>query len=477
VADRRFDRLLPVSAWPTKEQAAKSKWFSPVSLGNATAQTRTWVPAMVPWRATLEGFVTGDVLDWYGRFAKGKPGVIVVEATGIRDVPSGPLLRASDDRYLDGLTQLVSRVKNESQGETKLFIQLIDFLAIKRRPKREDFINRFLKVTSDIRTQLQMELSLEQDIRIHLNSLRDDELKLILPKREFEAMQFGMRERVTDTELKHIEELPRVLPSLFAQAAVRCSNAKFDGIELHFAHAYTMASFLSRLNVRTDGYGGAKENRVKLVLEVFHSVRKAIPNSMALGCRFLSDEIIEGGNTVEDASFFALEFAQAGMDFLSLSRGGKFEDAKQPKVGHAAYPYTGISGHECMPTATIEGTPWGRNVNSINIIKKHLMANGFQTPIVACGGIATFEQAESILQNGSADVVASARQALADPDWFLKIREGRSHEIRRCLFTNYCEGLDQSHQVVTCQLWDRKKGFDDDHTVPRTKDGRRTVAP
>jgi 2,4-dienoyl-CoA reductase-like NADH-dependent reductase (Old Yellow Enzyme family) len=58
---------------------------------------------MVPWRATEDGFVTRENLEWYGRFAAGRPGAIVVEATGIRDVPSGPLLRIGHDRFLPGL--------------------------------------------------------------------------------------------------------------------------------------------------------------------------------------------------------------------------------------------------------------------------------------------------------------------------------------------------------------------------------------
>jgi len=62
---------------------------------------------MVPWRATDDGLVTCDVLDWYERFARGRPGAIVVEATGIRDVPSGPLLRIGHDRFLPGLRRLV----------------------------------------------------------------------------------------------------------------------------------------------------------------------------------------------------------------------------------------------------------------------------------------------------------------------------------------------------------------------------------
>ena len=89
---------------------------------------------MVPWRATDDGFVTQDVLDWYGRFAAGRPAAMVVEATGIRDVPSGPLLRIGDERFLPGLRELVEIVRRESDGETRLFIQLIDFLAIRRRP-------------------------------------------------------------------------------------------------------------------------------------------------------------------------------------------------------------------------------------------------------------------------------------------------------------------------------------------------------
>ena len=65
-----------------------------------TLESRTWVPAMVPWRATEEGFVTQNILDWYGRFAEGRPGAIVVEATGVRDIPSGPLLRIGHDRFI-----------------------------------------------------------------------------------------------------------------------------------------------------------------------------------------------------------------------------------------------------------------------------------------------------------------------------------------------------------------------------------------
>src|SRR5690242_4440823 len=89
----------PGGGWPTREEAEASRWFSPLRLGPIELRERTWVPAMVPWRASEDGFVTPEVLAWYERFARGEPGAIVVEATGVRDVPSGPLLRIGDDRF------------------------------------------------------------------------------------------------------------------------------------------------------------------------------------------------------------------------------------------------------------------------------------------------------------------------------------------------------------------------------------------
>ena len=126
-------------AWPSREEAAASRLFSPVDIGPVSLLQRTWVPAMVPWRATEDGIVTPDVLDWYRRYAEGRPGAIVVEATGIRDIPSGPLLRIGDDRFIPGLEALVETVRETSDGETKLFIQIIDFLRINRRPTAEKF--------------------------------------------------------------------------------------------------------------------------------------------------------------------------------------------------------------------------------------------------------------------------------------------------------------------------------------------------
>jgi 2,4-dienoyl-CoA reductase-like NADH-dependent reductase (Old Yellow Enzyme family) len=268
--------------------------------------------------------------------------------------------------------------------------------------------------------------------------------------------------------------LPQVLPTIFAEAAGRARAAGFDGVELHYAHAYTMAGFLSALNHRSDGYGGSRENRLRLPLEVYAAARKAVGSDYVIGTRYLADEVISGGNRLPDAIYFGVEFARAGFDFLSLSKGGKFEDAQQPKVGQAVYPYTGRSGYECMPTVLSDETgPFGRTVPLVAEIKRAVNALGFTTPIIAAGGITTFEQAEAVLQKDEADIAGLARQALADPDWFLKVKLGRGEEVRRCTYTNYCEALDQAHRAVTCKLWDRVQL--DEPGAAIVDDGRRRL--
>lgn len=462
---------------PSRTEAETSRLFSPVRIGPLTLKQRSWVPAMVPWRASEDGAVTEDVIAWYDRFARGRPGAIVVEATGIRDVPSGPLLRIGHERYVPGLRRLVDTVREASSGETRLFIQLIDFLAIRRRPDPQKFLQRFLAITDAHRAALGDAKLSDDDVRARLTHMSGEELAGVLSPAEREALDFGYRERITDTQLDHIRTLPSMLPPLFADAAARAKQAGFDGVELHYAHAYTMASFLSRTNTRDDGYGGARESRVRLPLEVYTAVRERVGADFVVGCRFLADECIDGGNTVDDAVFFGEAFARAGMDFLSTSRGGKFDDAKQPGIGWAAYPYTGRSGYECMPQYISDTRgPFGRNVEATAAIRSAVRAAGLQTPIVCAGGVHNFEMAEQMLIDGVCDIVGAARQSLADPDVFRKFALGRGDEVRLCEFTNYCEGLDQKHKPVTCQLWDKLDL--DAPGVRKTADGkRRLTAP
>ncbi|MDC0667611.1 oxidoreductase [Nannocystis radixulma] len=480
----KIRHAIPPARWPSAEEAAASRWFSPIDVGPTRLHARTWVPAMVPWRASDDGLVTPDVIAWYERFAAGEPGALVVEATGIRDVPSGPLLRIGDDRFVPGLADLVAAVRAASGGRTRLFVQLIDFLAVKRRPPPDKFFARFLRVDPGHRRRLADALHDERwlsaseiELRDRLLSAEPGLLEQVLTDRERRELDYGYRELVTDVDLPHVRDLPRVLPELFAAAAARAEAAGFDGVELHYAHAYTMASFLSRTNTRADGYGGSLAGRARLPLEVLAAVRARLGAGTVVGCRMLGDEVIAGGSDLADAVTFARAFAAAGIDFISVSKGGKFDDAHQPKVGEAVYPYTGPSGYECMPTVHSDARgPFGRNIPLAAAIRAGIRDDGRTTPVVAAGGIHSFDQAEAILAAGHADIVAAARQSLADPDWFAKIRLGRGDEVRRCKFTNYCEALDTQHKQVTCQLWDRVEL--DEPGIARSHDGRRRlVAP
>jgi 2,4-dienoyl-CoA reductase-like NADH-dependent reductase (Old Yellow Enzyme family) len=299
----------------------------------------------------------------------------------------------------------------------------------------------------------------------------------VLTRRELRDLRYGYREQVSDVQLAHIRALPETLPGLFARAAARARAAGFDGVELHYAHAYTMASFLSRANHRDDGYGESLEGRARLPLEVYAAARAAVGDDYAIGCRMLGHEVIAEGSDLADARAFATMFARAGMDFLSVSKGGKFEDAQQPKVGQAVYPYTGPSGYECMPTIYSDARgPFARNVGLSAAIRLSTRHAGSRAPIITAGGINNFFQAEAILQREEADIIGAARQSLADPDWFDKILRGRGDEIRRCKYTNYCEALDTRHKQVTCQRWDREQL--DVPDIPMSRDGRRRlVAP
>ncbi len=472
---------LPETEWPAQPEAEGSLLFRPMSSNRLSLQQRTWVPAMVPWRASDDGEVTPRLIEWYARFAEGKPGAIVVEATGIRDIPSGPLLRIGHDRYVDGLRQLTDAVKKASDGQTRVFIQLIDFLRVNRRPKPEVFFRRYLVISDLIRERMQTYFDdaqwLDADeavCRDTLISATREAIEAILSKADLRSLDFGHRDSINDMHLSHIVDLPQRLPNLFAQASVRAHQAGFDGIELHYAHAYTMSSFLSKTNQRDDGYGGSQQGRLRVPMEVYKACRAALPDEALLGCRMLVDEIIEHGSDVSDARYYAAAFAEAGMDFISLSTGGKFDDAHQPKVGQAVYPYTGESGFECMPTVYADPRgPFLRNISKMASVKAHLKARGLDTPIIVAGGIQTFEQAESVLQAGHGDIIGSARQSLADPDWFLKMKMGKGHEIRRCAMTNYCEALDTKHKEVTCRLWDRINI--DEPGARKSIDGRRRL--
>jgi 2,4-dienoyl-CoA reductase-like NADH-dependent reductase (Old Yellow Enzyme family) len=413
----------------------------PIGKGGRVLPNRIWLPAMVTWRGTEDGFVTPSVREIYLRYARGGAGMIVLEATGIRDVASGPLLRLSHDRFVPGLRAL--REEMRSVSASLVVPQIIDFLKVAtRKPTRvfmEDAVRRGTLGESVLGLgDAEFEGGLER--YVPSPRLRRDFL-------------YGYRQTIEDLGLPEI----RQIPGWFAAAARRAKQAGFDGVELHFAHAYTMASFLSVTNRRRDDYGGRFENRMRLPLEVIRAVREEVGAQFLVGCRYLGSEDILGedgqihGNTLDDAQAIGVELARAGLDFLSISRGGKFEDAKQPPVGEAVYPYTGHSGHTCIPRG--RNDPFGVNAHLAAGIRRAVRAAGFATPVVASGKIVTFDQAEGVLRSGQAELVGMARALLADPDLPRKWQAEADAQARACVFCPFCEEEDQRHRVVTCTLW------------------------
>jgi len=394
---------------------------------------------MVTWRGTDDGFVTASVREIYARYARGGAGMIVLEATGIRDVASGPLLRLSHDRFVPGLRAL--RDELAALSPSLVIPQIIDFLKIARRKPTREFIEDAVRRGRLDESALALsDAEFERDLERHLPDPRH--------RRDFRN---GYRQTIEDLPLHEIERIPE----WFADAARRAQECGFDGVELHFAHAYTMASFLSVENGRRDAYGGSFENRMRLPLEVIAAVREAVGREFLVGCRYLGSEDIKTadgrvrGNTVEDAQAIGVALARGGLDFLSISRGGKFEDAKQPPVGEAMYPYTGWSGSRCIPRE--KGDPPGVNVFLATAIRQAVRDAGFTVPVVASGKISGFDQAEAILREEKADLVGMARALLADPD--LPRKWQAEAAVRACVFCPYCEDEDQHHRTVTCTLW------------------------
>jgi 2,4-dienoyl-CoA reductase-like NADH-dependent reductase (Old Yellow Enzyme family) len=240
----------------------------------------------------------------------------------------------------------------------------------------------------------------------------------------------------------------------YGAAAARARECGFDGVELHMAHAYTLSSFLSRLNPRRDAYGGSLENRLRLPVRVMERVRKAVGDDFPVGIRFLGEECIRNGYTPVEAGPIAVRLARAGADYISLSAGGKFEDARHIP-GEPLYPYTGYSGDRCMPGSNY---PDGANLYIPEAVRATVRASSLETPIVAAGKIGSLDLAEKVLERGQGDLIGMARALLADPDLPKKWQAGREETVVRCVYGNVCKALDENFRRVDCTLWPKKAG-------------------
>jgi 2,4-dienoyl-CoA reductase-like NADH-dependent reductase (Old Yellow Enzyme family) len=174
----------------------------------------------------------------------------------------------------------------------------------------------------------------------------------------------------------------------FVQAARRADRLGIDAVEVHAAHGYLLHQFLSPLtNHRTDEYGGSLQNRMRLLLEVFADVRAAWPENKPLGIRISASDWVEGGWDLEQSVALAHELKKHGCDIIHVSSGG-------------------LSPRQQLPVTPGYQVPFARRIKQ---------ETGLAT--IAVGLITEPRQAETILGEGSADLVALARGILYNPRW------------------------------------------------------------
>jgi dimethylglycine catabolism A len=364
------------------------KLFSSITMRGVTFPNRLMRTSMVSGLATEDGSVTDNLKKRYQREARGGVGAIVVEAAVVIPSKSPYNLRISDNSYVPGLTDVVKAIREANSG-TKIGIQIMQFLKISRS---------------------------------------------------------GWRQKVEDFSK---EDLPKIVQD-HADAAKRALTAGFDFIELHMAHAFVLASFLSRVNKRNDEYGGSFENRMRLPIEVYQAVRQVVGENFPLGIRINGEDFIIGGNTLEQSTRIARRFAELGVDYISVSAGDRFEDAAVPEEGNPPDPMSGYSGHRMSPWWW---WPDGTHVYLAEGVRKAVKNSGFDTPIVTAGKIREPKHAEDILREEKADMIGLCRALLCDPDWPIKAKEGKDKEIVKCVACNWCLEADSRYEKVNCCRW------------------------
>ena len=201
----------------------------------------------------------------------------------------------------------------------------------------------------------------------------------------------------------------------YGQAAKRAQIAGFDAVEIHAGHSYLISQFLSpTTNKRTDEFGGSVENRTRFCRMVIEEVRKQVGPFFPIMLRLSADEMVEGGNTLEDTLKY-LEYVQEEVDIFDVSCGlnGSIQyqiDANYMKDGWRSY----------MPRAVKEK---------------------FGKPCISMGNIRDPKVAEKILADGDADLIGMGRGLIADPEWVNKVASGHECDIRKCISCNIgCAG-------------------------------------
>ncbi|MHA1113596.1 MAG: NADH:flavin oxidoreductase/NADH oxidase [Alphaproteobacteria bacterium] len=336
--------------------------FSPVEMRGLTLANRIIVSPMAMWAAD-EG--TGNANDWHlahwAQWTMSNVGLLVIEATGVE--PRGRISPECMGLYCD---------ENER--------------ALGERIAK-------LRSWSDVPIGIQLAHSGRKGSRMVPWKGRDP-----LP-----AAEGWTPVGPSAVPVHESEPPPDVLDragmdeirDFFVDATRRADRAGIDLIELHAAHGYLLSSFLSPLvNRRDDDYGGSTENRMRYPLEVFEAMRAAWPDEKPLGVRISGTDWVDGGWTPEESVIMGRALLERGCDYLCLSSAGNARGVLDPVGGRN------------IPLGPLYQVPLAEKVKREAGI-----------PTMAVGMITEPEQAEAILAEGRADMIAIARQFMYEPHW------------------------------------------------------------
>jgi 2,4-dienoyl-CoA reductase-like NADH-dependent reductase (Old Yellow Enzyme family)/thioredoxin reductase len=358
------------------------KLFSPMKIGKMEIANRMVVPPMVTNYCNKDGTATEKFIAYLEAKAKGGWGLIITEDYAVD--PSGKGFSCVpglwDDSQIPSHSGLTKRIH---QYKSKIFAQIY-----------------------------------------HCGRQTSSLVAMCQPLAPSPIPCPAMQELPDELTVEKIE----ALVEKFGDCALRAKKAGFDGVEIHGAHGYLIAQFMSPYsNKRTDKYGGHLLNRVRFPLDIVANVRAKAGKDFGVGFRISGDEFVPGGRSIEDTKAIAILLEQAGIDYLHVSCGvyGSADKIIPP----SSVPHGWLAGH-------------AEEVKRVVGI-----------PVITVGRINDPFVADSIIAAGKADFVAMGRASLADPDLPAKAAAGQFDRIRPCVACNEgCIGLLFQDQAIKCVL-------------------------
>ena len=358
--------------------------ISPLTIRRTTFRNRIIMPSMVTNYAGRNGEVSEKLIRYHEARALGGVGLNMLEATSVHDSGRSyfPGVSIASDDYIRGLSHLTDAV-HKAGGLAGVQLHHAGRLV------RPDASGQAIPLVSFVPGRTAYDNS-----------------------------------RVLDTEDIYM------LIDAYAEAARRAREAGFDVIEIHGAHGYLIAQFMSPLfNQRTDEFGGSYEGRMRFPLEVIRRVRETAGDDMVLFFRLSSEELLPGGIDVDLSCRIACDVAEAGIDLVHVSAG--LAETNE---------FTGPP--PCLPE--------GWNAGNAGRIRAALDGRAL---VSVAGRILTRSTADRILNAGQADMVTMGRALIADPDLPVKLAEGRDEDILPCVGCNEgCNGRLGQRKPVECAV-------------------------